>query len=921
MATIVTASDSVTSTLQGYTARALNSSFSSSTVLALTTPRREVLSFSANHNSKGIIAGIYGSANYAASDYQSVNYSLLETQGTVTFNSTTDVVNKTSHGYVGGERVSFSTSGSLAGVCTADTLYYVLAAGITANTFQISLTDGGSAINFTGTGTGTHTMYIERATSSLTGADIFGSGQLSCAGIYTCWWEYTPYAVTTAANTWYQLWYCSGSGQYPSLRTSNGTNIGFFSYDDTLASWASGNQLIVKNYVDQDSAFSAKGVLGTGDTQRGYGIIVCRNTDPTVANVAFLRLGDYTLSADGGIAFGAHAGVRGGTTSSRLSTNIVDFSTLTVGTHSGFMHLEGSNSGNGAGKGSLQLYGTRVTSAGRATLTSAITSGTDIAVVDDVSIFVVGDSVTASGTNVAAGGDTTARTITNIDVPTKTITVSSNWSTSREIGGKLIKLSGGGIKINGGTSFTTKCYPRLLSNLVLDGVESFNVGWEESGTIGGNSSLHNDNAANCSEHRIEYSSFHNPGRDTARDSWNVPAEGLTFSFVNMFRQYFTLGTQASSSGVTTFDDVIQLYPRNNDMSLPINRTTLTRSVFENSAVSVTGIDADIISCDFRARNTTGLIYSGVCANIRLSNNFYGYCNFAGVAIASNSSIDVIDTNPTFSNNTTDFYFTPGSKYNILFKSCNGNLIFDSTNQSQIVTGSKITFTNFNNVANDDRTFYQYGTYQRTGYNLSDTTVWKGSSFGAAASGEFALRLSPNSGTKLLEYVDAKGSTLIGNNQNNPVTIAVRIKINSANYYAGTHILPKLVVTYDVGANSAEVQASASTADQQLALTITPTTSAEDIEVKVQIASDATGSDGYVYLGKIVVVQGNGVAIDTSTLSKWSADGLPLGTRQGVPQPTSFLDEDSSLTYASGTWGNRLKKIKNPSAIIDGEIIV
>jgi len=38
-----------------------------------------------------------------------------------------------------------------------DTLYYVLAAGLTANTFRFSLTAGGSAINTTGSQSGTHT--------------------------------------------------------------------------------------------------------------------------------------------------------------------------------------------------------------------------------------------------------------------------------------------------------------------------------------------------------------------------------------------------------------------------------------------------------------------------------------------------------------------------------------------------------------------------------------------------------------------------------------------------------------------------------------------------------------------------------------------------------------------------------------------
>ena len=54
----------------------------------------------------------------------------------------------TAHGFVAGQAVRFATLTGGAGL-TAGTTYYVIAANLAAQTFQVSATPGGSAINFT----------------------------------------------------------------------------------------------------------------------------------------------------------------------------------------------------------------------------------------------------------------------------------------------------------------------------------------------------------------------------------------------------------------------------------------------------------------------------------------------------------------------------------------------------------------------------------------------------------------------------------------------------------------------------------------------------------------------------------------------------------------------------------------------------
>jgi hypothetical protein len=68
------------------------------------------------------------------------------------------VFSQTAHGLVAGDQVVFSTTGALPTGLTAGTTYYVIAAGLTADAFEVSATEGGSAINTSGSQSGTHTM-------------------------------------------------------------------------------------------------------------------------------------------------------------------------------------------------------------------------------------------------------------------------------------------------------------------------------------------------------------------------------------------------------------------------------------------------------------------------------------------------------------------------------------------------------------------------------------------------------------------------------------------------------------------------------------------------------------------------------------------------------------------------------------------
>jgi Flp pilus assembly protein TadG len=66
------------------------------------------------------------------------------------------VITKNNHGFVAGDQVIFTTTGALPTGLTKYKRYYILSTGLTTNSFRISTTNGGSAVNTSGSQSGTH---------------------------------------------------------------------------------------------------------------------------------------------------------------------------------------------------------------------------------------------------------------------------------------------------------------------------------------------------------------------------------------------------------------------------------------------------------------------------------------------------------------------------------------------------------------------------------------------------------------------------------------------------------------------------------------------------------------------------------------------------------------------------------------------
>lgn len=106
-----------------------------------------------------IAAGLKAYFNRAALRFSFVTF-------TVTIASP-GVFTSASHGLVAGDTVILNTDGALPTGLTVDTQYYVISAGLGTDTFRLSTTSGGSAIDTSGSQSGTHSFLKTSASPGI----------------------------------------------------------------------------------------------------------------------------------------------------------------------------------------------------------------------------------------------------------------------------------------------------------------------------------------------------------------------------------------------------------------------------------------------------------------------------------------------------------------------------------------------------------------------------------------------------------------------------------------------------------------------------------------------------------------------------------------------------------------------------------
>ena len=178
------------------------------------------------------------------SNYYVVPGSLATATVTIS-NASPAVIGWTAHGRVAGEQVDFITGGTLPTGLSQNVAYFVSATGLTANSFQVSATNGGASINTSSAGSGTFAAETTtfKVAATRNGAAINTSGTQS--GVHTVS-GYT--SDNTATGVRYAQWLASASaGTWASdwvqrvLKNNGVKNVSIYSH---AGGWGASNNFV-----------------------------------------------------------------------------------------------------------------------------------------------------------------------------------------------------------------------------------------------------------------------------------------------------------------------------------------------------------------------------------------------------------------------------------------------------------------------------------------------------------------------------------------------------------------------------------------------------------------------------------------------------------------------------------------------------
>ena len=198
----------------------------------------------------------------------------------------------------------------------------------------------------------------------------------------------------------------------------------------------------------------------------------------------------------------------------------------------------------------------------------------------------------------------------------------------------------------------------------------------------------------------------------------------------------------------------------------------------------------------------------------------------------------------------------------------------SSGYTEIVDGSWTRISNFNRTANDHRG------WRKNGLFFSDTN---------------RLAMRQTGANRLTTQY------LIGTNDVTALSVAILLncQINSATYYAGTHVLPKMVVDYDAG-TLVTATASASTAVQKLAAIFSPTASYSSIAVNLYTETAATGSAADVFFDSLTIRSRRYGKVFSETIKYITEINADVIADIATPATDPFITQATEATVAAYT---------------------
>lgn len=396
------------------------------------------------------------------------------------------------------------------------------------------------------------------------------------------------------------------------------------------------------------------------------------------------------------------------------------------------------------------------------------------------------------------------------------------------------------------------------------------------------------------------------------NSTNFPVTGNNRSYYNKVVVYTNKSTTPIYSGNNTFynlfiENSYIFSAATNYAAFAIGKgvnVNIKNSVTSHMNIfySLVGLTAENWEIHATSQSgNQGIYNTGTLVEYFGKNNLFRHTFWAG------SEVGFYDENSTYSS----FYASNTYKKNVVLHNCNASISI-----STLLLGSRVQFSNLNGIQNNDIVYDYAGYLVRTGAGLADTTVRTG------GPDKFALRFQPTSSINNLSW---SFTVPTGNIQGKTMSVAVWVKINSSNYYAGTHQKPRLTVNYDNG-TEVYAEASATTNWQQLFVTFTPTTTYGQIIVSISGRTDATGSNAYFYVDDMTLLYPSNHSLDLGGLDNW-ANALPVTPPIAIPLSAysvsnAVWEELLSSHTNSGTMGKKMNDLtegKKIKYIVDGEL--
>lgn len=712
------------------------------------------------------------------------------------------------------------------------------------------------------------------------------------------------YPVNTTAGIWRFRFTATGTW---SIGTSNGSAVGFVAYSDAAVSFVSGSDSIVIKDNDQLTIDQTASLANTTSTGGAFGtsMWICKGpgTESPSATVNDKLLWDAstsrTLTVKGAINYGAYCGIRIGSESSPVTAANQAVISITNGSSGkGFVSLFTTVT-NTPGA-SLQMWGEYPTKR-VAQLTADVASGTNTLTVDDSTGFVATDTVFIGG-----GNDSVEYTISSVPSATSIILTTNvaqkheryNWihNSTEAKHGIVMKSTSTSANATGRMS--------VITHLMINGVRIRNIAW----AAGSSSFWSRDpyEEAKTFKHCVIigksssptplYSSTHRPGaggeliedclfnNNTFNGSVSALSEIVSSNYyqsgVVQFKDvYFANANTVQGMGRGIRNNIDGWHwQRTNTNSFGISG--LSGSIYKNITIHQCTIASQIDDFpDSLIENLTlydSAIALGMSVNGSKLINFN--CYDMGTLVQPDSAFALMGYNQV-----TSFVVENGNW--VMGMNSEGSFL-----QATLARSSSISFLNDNSTTNQDFVIVAGGRLTRTGTGLTDTTVYGSNLYSLRFDGRFK---------DFPMYLDK--TVLIGNQSGYSMFIYAWVKMNSANYWAGsTYRMPRLTVTYDNGATTTYAQAGQSTDWQMLSVPITPTTTYPTVDLEFSSYTDATSTDAYWYIGGYGIVLPAGRNVDPGTMLYWN-DAFPE-----INTPTSLSAFDvwavDPATFGTGTVG-------------------